>query len=76
MRADYYDDFIRAEIDRQPEEFYEAQVIGELIGTQLRMSDTWIAGRIERLIDSGELTVAWEEEPGVRSYRRRLRKMR
>lgn len=76
VRADYYDDFIRAEIDRQPEEFYEAQVIGELIGTQLRMPDTWIAGRIELLIDSGELAVAWEEEPGVRSYRRRLRKMR
>lgn len=72
---DYYDDLIRAEIDRQPEEFLEAHLIGTLIGTQLRMPDTWIAERIEMMIAAGQLLITWEEKPGSRSYRRRLKKV-
>lgn len=71
----YYDDVIQAEIDRQPEEFHEAQLIGNLIGTQLRMPDTWIAERIETMIAAGQLCITWEENPGSRSYRRRLKKV-
>lgn len=74
VSEDYYDAMIQAEIDRQPEEFHEAKVIGNLIGAQLRMPDVWIACRIERLIESGQLLVTWEEEPGTRSYRRKLKK--
>ena len=74
VSADYYDSRIQAEIDRQPTEFPEAQVIGSLIGHGLRMPDTWIADRIEVLIRSGRLTVAEEQTPGVPSYRRTLRK--
>lgn len=73
--GDYFDDLIWAEIDRQPDEFYEAQLIGELIGTQLRMPDGWIASRIETMIASGRLCITWEENPGSRSYRRRLKKV-
>ena len=74
VSADYYDSWIQAEIDRQLPEFPEAQVIGSLIGHDLRMPDTWIADRIEVLIRSGLLTVAEEQTPGVPSYRRTLRK--
>ena len=74
VSADYYDARIQAEIDRQPEEFPEACVIGHLIGEGLRMPDTWIADRIERMIQAGQLTVTEEETPGVPSYRRRIRK--
>ena len=74
--ADYYDDRIRAEIGRQPDEFQEAEVIGRIIAKQLSLSDTWIAGRIETMITSGELIIAWEEVPGSRSYRRRLKKVK
>ena len=72
--ADYYDSRIQAEIDRQPPEFIEAQVIGSLIGQGLLMPDTWIANRIELLIQEGQLAIAKEEAPGVPSYRRTLRK--
>lgn len=74
VSADYYDSRIQAEIDRQPTEFPEAQVIGSLIGHGLLMPDTWIADRMEALIRSGRLTVTKEETPGVPSYRRTLRK--
>lgn len=73
--ADYYDDLIREEIARQPEEFHEAHVIGALVGTQLRMPDSWFAQRIELMIEAGTLQITWEETPGSRSYRRRLKKV-
>ncbi len=72
---DYYDDRIRAEIRQQPEVFSEAQVIGRLIGSGMNMPDIWIAGRIARMIDAGELQIDWEEVPGSHSYRRRLKKI-
>ena len=74
VSADYYDPLIRAEIDRQLEEFPEAPVIGTLIGEGLRMPDTWIADRIEGMVQSGQLSPVEEDVPGVPSYRRRLRK--
>ena len=74
VSAAYYDARIQAEIDRQPEEFQEAGVIGHLIGEGLRMPDTWIADRVERMIQAGQLAVTEEETPGVPSYRRRIRK--
>ena len=74
VSADYYDARIVAELDRQPEEFPEAAVIGSLIGAGLRMPDTWIANRIEHMIQAGRLTITEEETPGVPSYRRKLRK--
>lgn len=72
---DYYDGLIQAELDRQPNEFHEARLIGSLVGSQLRMPDTWIAGRIEPMIASGRLLITWEETPGSLSYRRRLKKV-
>ena len=74
VSADYYDSRILAEIDRQQTEFLESNVIGSLIGHGLLMPDTWIADRIEVLVQSDWLTVTKEETPGVPSYRRTLRK--
>lgn len=75
VSEDYYDALIWQEIDRQPDEFHEAHLIGSLLGgRQLRMPDTWIAARIEKMIASGRLQIAWEENPGSHSYRRRLKK--
>ena len=74
VAADYYDSRIQAEIDRQPEEFPEAHVIGNLIGDGLRMPDTWIANRIERYIEAGQLTAIAKKNPSVPSYRKKIKK--
>ena len=71
----YYDDRIWAEIEKQPKEFREPEVIGNLIGGGLQMPDTWIARRIETMAAAGKLTVTSEEEPGTHSYRRTLRRV-
>lgn len=72
--ADFYDHFILRELEKQPEEFHEARLIGEILGKyQLGISDSLIALRIEHFISLGILTPITESEDGV-LYRRYLRK--
>lgn len=72
---DFYDGFLRRELDRTPVEFHEARFIGNVLGRfRLGIGDALVANRVEAMIQSGELeavTRAAEGEPG---YRRILRK--
>lgn len=75
VAEDFYDGFIRKEIQLEPDTFQEAVVIGRVLGKyQLGISDGFIANRIEKMVETGELTpktCAKEEEP---SYWRILQK--
>lgn len=71
--ADYYDAVIWQELDKQPEEFPEAHLIGAVVG-RLAVSDNFVALRLEELIEQGKLQITKEETPGSRSYRRWLKK--
>lgn len=71
---DFYDHFILRELRKQPEQFHEARLIGEILGRhQLGISDSLVALRIEHFISRGILTPTTEPEDGV-LYRRWLRK--
>lgn len=66
----FYDDFILRELDRLPEEFLEASLVGNVLGRcQLGIGDSWIALRIEAFCREGLLEVV-QHGPGIR---RRLR---
>lgn len=70
-----YDVFILREIAAQPEEFQMAAVIGMVIGKyRLGICDTWIALRIQRMIDKGLLEVIEEDPSEARGHRKLLRK--
>lgn len=70
-----YDSFILQEIARQPQEFREANAVGNILGTyQLGIGDAWIALRIEQFIKDGLLEVLSAPAPGWPVYRRMLRK--
>lgn len=70
-----YDDFIKREIFAQAKEFMQAEVIGRVLGKyQLGISDSWVALRMEQMIQNKMLepvTQAASKEP---FYRRILRK--
>ena len=73
---DFYDFFIRKEIDRMEPEFHEAALIGTILGKdQLGISDTWIAMRIEKIVEQGFLVPVTRPRSGDMLYRRRLRKV-
>jgi len=70
---DVYDFYIRREIAIADPEFHEARVIGAVLGKyDLRVSDLWIHGRIEKMVRSGELEAVTQPEDIC--YRRVLRK--
>lgn len=72
--ADFYDAFILRELAKQPEEFHEARLIGEILGKyQLGISDSLIALRIEDFISRGILAPVTRSEDGL-LYHRWLRK--
>lgn len=72
---DIYDSFIFRELERQPEEFKMAYLIGGVLGRyQLGIGDVLIAWRIEKMIADGILEVVREASAGELSYRRILRK--
>lgn len=74
---DLYDSFIRRELAKVPDEFHEAQVIGNVLGRfQLGISDGLVANRIDAMIKNGELEVAAPAADGAPSYWRVLRKRR
>lgn len=72
-----YDEYIRRELDSQPDEFKEAVVVGSVLGrNQLGISDGYIHYRIDQWVRSGEfaaLTIPGEDEPG---YWRTLKKVK
>lgn len=75
VSEEIYDSFILREIAVQENEFKMAVVIGNVMGKyQLGIGDVWIAGRIEKMIDNGELEVVSEAPEGGPIYRRILRK--
>lgn len=72
--ADFYDTFILRELAKQPDEFHEARLIGEILGRhQLGIGDSLIALRIEHFISQGILTPTTDPADGL-LYHRRLRK--
>ena len=75
--ADFYDHFILRELQKQPAEFHEARLIGDILGRyQLGIGDSLIALRIEDFISRGMLepiTQPGEDRP---LYHRYLRKVK
>lgn len=72
---DFYDSFIYREIARKPQQFREAEVVGRVVGHyQFGLSDGWIAGRIEKMIQSGLLEPVDQPPDDHPTYRRTLRK--
>ena len=73
---DFYDSFIRKEIDKMEHEFHEAVLIGNILGKyQLGIGDIWIALRVEKMIESGILVPITQPKPGEAIYRRMLKKL-
>ncbi len=72
---DFYDSFLKRELDRMDEEFSEAALIGGILGRyQLGVGDLFLARRVEALIDAGRLIPVTTPKPGDLIYRRRLKK--
>ena len=75
--TDFYDHFILRELQKQPAEFREARLIGDILGRyQLGIGDSLIALRIEDFISRGMLepfTQPGEDRP---LYHRYLRKVK
>lgn len=70
-----YDTFILREIEKQEDEFKEAQLVGQVLGKyQLGIGDTWIALRIEQFIKDGLLRPITAPEPDTPIYHRILQK--
>lgn len=72
--ADFYDGFIRQEIAAAEREFYQAQVICQVLGRRLGIGDAWVALRMERMLRAGELEVVSQAPPEGPVYRRTLRR--
>ena len=74
--ADFYDGIILRELEKQPREFHEGRLIGEILGRyQLGLGDSLIALRIEEFISRGMLTPATEPMEDRPIYHRYLRKV-
>jgi len=73
--ADFYDSFLRREIERLPEEWNEAELIGNVIGRyQLGVEDGWFARRVEAMMEAGELAAVTQAAQGDPVYNRILRR--
>ena len=74
--ADFYDGIILRELEKQPREFHEGRLIGEILGRyQLGLGDSIIALRIEEFISRGMLTPTTEPCEDRPIYHRFLRKV-
>lgn len=72
---DIYDSYINREIDKQPETFVEAMVVGDVLGRyQLGIGAVWVSLRIEKMIEQGILTVAEKAPAEEPIYRQKLHK--
>lgn len=73
--ADFYDHFIRLELDREGETFHQARLIGNVLARhQLGINDRLIALRMEEMITRGTLTPVTESGENNPIYRRILKK--
>lgn len=73
---DFYDPFIKTEMDKMDNEFNEAFLIGNVLGKyQLGIGDMWIALRIEKMMEDGILIPLTNPKQGCSSYRRMLKKI-
>ena len=80
---DFYDYLLEEALEKfreelctegKPEEFGEGRLIGEVLGrSQLGMWDSWLAVRVEKMMENGLLEVVREAEDG-RVYGRILRR--
>ncbi len=76
VREDFYDFLILREIAAQDNEFYEARVIGKVLGEyRLGIGDAFIAKRIEKFIADGMLKPVSKPKYGDPVYHRILRKI-
>ena len=75
MSEKLYDDFILREIEIEDREFLEAMIVGRVLGKyQLGICDSWIALRIEEMIDAEKLETVTSGEPNMPIYHRVLKK--
>lgn len=72
--ADFYDCFLRQEIARQEDTFDEARVLGKVLGRLPGVGDGFLAGRIEAMVQAGELEFLTEPPADGARYWRKLRK--
>ena len=70
-----YDSFILSELEKQEDEFKEAQLVGQVLGKyQLGIGDGWIALRIEQFIRDGLLIPITAPEPDAPIYHKKKKK--
>ena len=70
-----YDDFILREIAAEGEEFQEAMIVGRVLGKyQLGIGDSWVAFRIEEMINAGKLEAVTAGAKDMPIYHRVLKK--
>lgn len=75
VAEDFYDHFIRREIDAEAPVFQEARLIGNVLGKyQLGVGDFWIALRIEEMLRQGRLRAVTKAGPDEPVYWRKLQK--
>ena len=75
LPEDIYDSFIIKEIQQMDTQFRQAIVIGSVLGKyQLCIGDAFIAYRMEKMIDSGMLTVVQPSEKGSPLYHRTVKR--
>ena len=72
----FYDSFIEQELEECEEEFHEAHLIGDIMGKyRLKISDVYLAYRIESMIENGKLEPVTESGKESPVYRRMLKKL-
>lgn len=77
VSEDFYDDLIYRELALCGREFHEGKLIGRILGAHHpTISDGWIAERIQRMIESGDLSAVTQAPADHPSYSRILKKNR
>lgn len=74
---DLYDRYIYTELEKQPDEFKEARLVGNVLGKyQPGISDGYIHHRIDRLVRAGKLAAVTTARDGEPAYWRTLKKVK
>ncbi len=73
---DFYDYFIRSEIENQNDEFQEGQLIGRILGKYQAWYQRWLAGDAYRkMIENGKLQIITNAPSDCPAYHRVIRKI-
>ncbi|NJP41794.1 DUF1835 domain-containing protein [Oscillospiraceae bacterium HV4-5-C5C] len=76
VSEDLYDNLIRREIAAESDVFRETDIVGRLLGKyRLGIGDAWVALRIEKMIENGELEIASTVAEDMPIYHRTLKKL-